>query len=290
MNDVQEILQARAAQFEEILQGYLPGGESVVAQAIRYSLADGGKRIRSTLVLAFCELFGEEPAKAAPFAATIFAVAIEMIHCYSLIHDDLPCMDDDDYRRGRLSCHRKFGEQAALLAGDALLAEAFGVAAQADCMAAISVLARAAGEAGMVGGQWMDLSYENIKMTRAQLEEMNRHKTGALLVAACELGCLAAEATEEQTAAALRYADHLGLLFQLTDDILDVTSAPEKLGKTPGKDNAAGKNTWVALLGIERAKMAAQELAVHARQEVAPFAGENELLYCLPGWLVGREY
>jgi len=285
MINVQKKLQAQATSFEETLRGYLPDGESVVAQAMRYSLADGGKRIRPALVMAFCALFGGEAEKATPFA-----VAIEMIHCYSLIHDDLPCMDDDDYRRGRLSCHRKFGEQAALLAGDALLAEAFGVAARADCMAAIAVLARAAGEPGMVGGQWLDLSHENVEMTRAQLDEMNRRKTGALIAAACELGCLAAGATVEQTEAARRYAGQLGLLFQLTDDVLDVTSASEQLGKTAGKDEVAGKNTWVALLGLERAKEAAQELAARARTEIAPFAGEDTLLFCLPGWLVGREY
>jgi len=285
MTDVQGVLKEQAERFEEMLRGFLPGGDGVVAQAMRYSLAGGGKRIRPILALEFCKLNGGDPAKAAPLAA-----AIEMIHCYSLIHDDLPCMDNDDLRRGRLSCHRMFGEQSALLAGDALLAEAFTVAAQADCMPAIVVLARAAGEQGMIGGQWIDLSHENKRMNRAQLEEMNQKKTGALISAACELGCLAAGAAPEKLQAARRYADALGLLFQLTDDILDVTSSPEVLGKSAGKDEAAGKNTWVSLLGLDRARAAAKELAALARHAIAPFAEEDELLFCLPQWLVEREY
>jgi len=289
MIDVNAILRENAARFEEMLQDYLPEGESVVAQAMRYSLAGGGKRIRPALAVAFCRLFGGDAAQ-----AKAFAVAIEMIHTYSLIHDDLPCMDDDDYRRGRLSCHRKFGEQAALLAGDALLTLAFEIIVEAELPAktrcsTIKILTRAAGEQGMIGGQWLDLSYENKKMTRARLEAMNRGKTGALLGAACELGCLAAGARKAQTAAALRYADALGLLFQLTDDVLDVTSSPEALGKSVGKDEAAGKNTWVSLLGLDRARAMSKELAFLAKQEIAPHAGEDELLFCLPDWLVERE-
>ena len=280
---IDAMLREYSERFEEILKGYLPDGDSTVARAMRYSLADGGKRIRPALVMAFCELFGEDAAQ-----AEAFAVAIEMVHTYSLIHDDLPCMDNDDYRRGRLSCHRKFGERAALLAGDALLTEAFEVAA--DSRAAVKIIAKAAGERGMIGGQWLDLSHEKKKMDRAQLEEMNRRKTGALLGAACALGCLAAGAGEAQTAAALRYADALGLLFQLTDDILDVTSVPETLGKSIGKDEAAGKNTWVSLLGLPQAKLLAKELSVLAQQEIVPYAGEDAFLCCLPDWLVGREY
>lgn len=290
MNEVNALLRDEAARFAKVLERYLPTGEDLVAEAVRYSMAEGGKRIRPILVKKFHELFGGAPGQ-----ADAFAVAVEMIHTYSLIHDDLPCMDDDDYRRGRLSCHRKFGERAALLAGDALLAQAFAVIAGAgECpplmrCRATALLAQAAGNDGMVGGQWLDLCYENREISRTQLEEMNRRKTGALLCAACGLGCLAAGADEAQTAAALGYADALGLLFQLTDDILDVTAVPETLGKTVGKDAAAGKSTWVSLLRLGRAQEAAKGFAVLARQEIAPYAGEDALLFRLPEWILKRE-
>jgi len=287
MIDVNAILRAESVRFEREYRRFLPSGESTVAQAMRYSLSGGGKRVRPALTMAFCELFGGAAAQAVPLA-----VAIEMVHCYSLIHDDLPCMDNDDYRRGRLSCHRQFGEQAALLAGDALLTQAFGVIAQARLSAeirckAVELLANAG--KGMIDGQWLDLSHENKTMTRAQLEQMNAGKTGALIATACELGCLAASTTEAQTRAARSYSAYLGLLFQLTDDILDVTSSPETLGKSIGKDAAAGKNTWVSLLGLAGAKRQASEFVAQAQREIAPFATEDHLLYCLPGWLEGRE-
>jgi len=285
MSDVKATLNAQAVRFEEKLQHFLPNGNSVIAQAMCYSLDGGGKRIRPVLAMAFCNVFGGDDASVIPYA-----VAIEMIHCYSLVHDDLPCMDNDDMRRGLPSCHKKFGENAALLAGDALLTEAFAVAAQGGDMAAIAILARAAGEQGMIGGQWLDLSHENKTITLAQLEEMNRGKTCALLRAACELGCLAAGASEEQTQAAQEYADALGLLFQLTDDILDVTSTAGQLGKSIGKDAAAGKNTWVSLLGLQQAKVHAKTLAGQAQQTIMPFVAQDDLLYHLPGWLLEREF
>ncbi|MCL2195654.1 MAG: polyprenyl synthetase family protein, partial [Oscillospiraceae bacterium] len=225
MNNVDVQLKEQAAQFERTLQRYLPGGESVVAQAMRYSLTGGGKRIRPVLVQAFCALFGGRAEDAAPLA-----VAIELVHCYSLVHDDLPCMDNDDMRRGRPACHKQFGEQTALLAGSAMLCEAFAVAGKHP--AAVEILVRAATD--MIEGQWQDLSYEGAEITRAQLEEMNTRKTGALLLAACELGCLAANVAPARMAAARAYAAHMGLLFQLTDDILDVTASSETLGKTAG--------------------------------------------------------
>ena len=289
--DVEACMRAFSEEFNQALPAYLPQGDDIVSQAMRYSMEGGGKRLRPALAAQFCGLWGAEAQVATPLA-----VALEMVHTYSLIHDDLPCMDDDDYRRGQLSCHRKFGEAAALLAGDALLTLAFEVVAGAEiypaelrCQAA-AVLARAAGVQGMVGGQWLDLSYENRKITRSALEEMNRRKTGALLGAACHLGCLAGGADEAQTAAALRYADSLGLLFQVTDDLLDAAGSREKTGKSAGKDKASGKSTWTALLGLVRAQAVVQELAELARQEIAPYTGEDHLLYCLSDWLAGREY
>ena len=280
--DFESVLNEQAARFEQVLQLYWPEDDTLVAQAMRYSLGGGGKRIRPVLTAAFCELFGGQPGQ-----ADAFAVAIEMVHTYSLIHDDLPLMDDDDYRRGRLSCHRQFGEQAALLAGDALLTQAFTVIAEAEqyppqtrCQAA-SLLAGTAGWTGMIFGQWLDLKYANLEITQAQLEEMNLRKTGALMRAACGLGCLAAGAGEEQAAAATRYANAVGLLFQVTDDILD--APPEKGGEAEGA-------SWVTLCGLAHAKQAAAELAAIARREIAPYAGEGHWLYDLPGWMEKRTY
>jgi geranylgeranyl pyrophosphate synthase len=276
MRDVQAALREYARAFEAALPRFLPRGGGPVSQAMRYAMEAGGKRLRPSLAMAFCDLFGGPSEHALPLAA-----AVEMVHCYSLIHDDLPCMDDDDFRRGRPSCHRRFGEAAALWAGDALLTEAFLCAAGAACPAetkceAISLLAKAAGVHGMIAGQQLDLAYENAPVTRAQLEDMNRKKTGALLSAACLLGCLAAGANEAQTAAAAVYADPLGLLFQLTDDLLDAGGEP-------------GKATWVSLLGLEGARAEAQSLAQSAREAIAPYAGPGHLLYDLPGWLTIRE-
>ena len=282
MPDVQAALRGYARIFEAALPDTLPRGKTPVEQAMRYSMEGGGKRIRPALVLSFCELFGGKTEQVLPLAVAMpFAVALEMIHCYSLIHDDLPCMDNDDYRRGQLSCHRKFGEAAALLAGDALLTLAFETIAGAEMYPAelrckaIALLARAAGTQGMIGGQWLDIQYERRKITRSQLEEMNRRKTGALLGAACELGCLAASADKIQTVAALAYAEHLGLLFQLTDDILDADEEP-------------GKATWVSLLGLEGAQTEARLLAQSAQKAIAPYAGKDHFLHDLPEWLILR--
>jgi len=197
-----------------------------------------------------------------------------MVHSYSLIHDDLPCMDDDDFRRGRPSCHKAFGEATALLAGDALLTEAFACIASSE---AARILSLAAGIHGMISGQQLDLAYENTPIARAQLEDMNRKKTGALLLAACDLGCLAAgiDHHDPKRHAADDYADSLGLLFQLTDDLLDADEEP-------------GKATWISVLGIEQAKAEAQSLAQKARDAIAPYAGPGHFLYDLPEWLILR--
>jgi len=275
MPDAQAALREYARVFEAALPRFLPRGVDPVSQAMRYGMENGGKRLRPALALAFCALFGGKEDRALPFAA-----AVEMVHGYSLIHDDLPCMDDDDLRRGRPSCHKRFGEATALLAGDALLTEAFACAANCDLpptvkCRAVSVLAKAAGAGGMVGGQQLDLLYETQPPTRAQLEEMNRKKTGALLSAACLLGCLAAGATIQQTLSAACYADALGLAFQITDDLLDAGEEP-------------GKATWVSLLGLDGARAAARDYALAAREAVAPHAGQGHFLYELPEWVTMR--
>lgn len=216
--------------------------------SMRYSLLAGGKRIRPVLVLEFCRVCGGQWEKALPFAA-----AVEMVHTYSLIHDDLPCMDNDDYRRGRLTNHKIFGEAGAVLAGDALLTAAFSTAASADAPAdvivkVIQILAEAAGENGMVGGQILDVNGENILLTEDDVHTIHRLKTGALISAACRMGAAAAGATVEQMEAARIYAEALGLAFQIRDDMLDVLGDAEKMGKATNMD--ANKNTFVSLYGV----------------------------------------
>jgi len=290
MSDVTSALRAYADKFEAALPDFLPGGDFPVEQAMRYSMENGGKRIRPALAMAFCELFGGKLEQAMPLA-----IAIEMVHCYSLIHDDLPCMDNDDFRRGKPSCHKQFGEATAVLAGDALLTEAFTCIVDNDLSAevkyqAVWLLSNAAGFRSMIGGQQLDLQYENTSATLVQLMEMNRKKTGALLLASCLLGCVVAGviSPEPKYYTAHAYADSLGLLFQLTDDILDVTGNQEVLGKTIGKDEAAGKSTWVSILGLEKARKTALEYAQKAREAIAPYAGPGHFLYELPGWLIVR--
>jgi len=205
-------------------------------------------------------------------------------------------MDNDDYRRGKPSCHKQFGEAIALLAGDALLTQAFTCIVDNELSSetkyqAVWLLSNAAGFHGMIGGQQLDLQYENTPATLFQLIEMNRKKTGALLHISCLLGCLVAGviSPDPKWYVVHAYADHLGVLFQLIDDILDVTGNQEALGKTVGKDEAAGKSTWVSLLGLEEAQKTAHELAQKARDAIVPYAKPGHFLHELPGWLITRE-
>lgn len=223
-------------------------------QAMRYSLLAGGKRVRPILVLEFCRICGGNWEDALPFAA-----ALEMVHTYSLIHDDLPCMDNDDYRRGRLTNHKVFGEANALLAGDALLTAAFETASNAAAdpwtiVRVIRILSEAVGENGMVGGQILDLAGEKIRLGAEEIHTIHALKTGALISAACRVGVAAAGAGEKQMQAARTYAEALGLAFQIRDDMLDVLGDAEKMGKATGMDG--NKNTFVSLYGVgECAKM-----------------------------------
>ncbi len=217
--------------------------------AMRYSLLAGGKRIRPVIVYAFCALCNGEWEKAAPFAA-----AVEMIHTYSLIHDDLPCMDNDDFRRGKPTNHKVYGEATAVLAGDALLTAAFERIADADLPAqtridAIKVLACCAGEKGMVGGQILDMESESRQCTQQDVIDIQSRKTGALIRAACQLGVLAGSGTADQLTAAGNFADNLGLAFQIRDDMLDVIGDASLLGKATGTDE--NKNTFVQLYGLD---------------------------------------
>jgi len=267
-------LDTRRREVDRVLEELLPrehGPAGTLARAMRYAVFGGGKRVRPLLALAACEAFsGEASTVLAP------ASALEMIHTYSLVHDDLPAMDDDDLRRGRPTTHRAFGEAEAILAGDALLTLAFEVLAThpaGDALAArradaVAIVARASGHAGMVGGQIADLEAEGSPSTRESLVWIHRHKTGALFSAAAELGALHGGASAAERLAMARFGHALGLAFQVQDDVLDRTADAASLGKTPGKDERSGKATYPALLGLEAARAEAKRLAEAAAAEI----------------------
>ena len=264
---------------------------SSAVNAMRYSLLSGGKRIRPILLLEFYSLFGGRAEGALNFAA-----AIEMIHTYSLIHDDLPCMDNDDMRRGKPSCHKAFGYDTALLAGDALLTHAFFAAANAADIPpervsrAISVLAQKAGIYGMVGGQVMDLDFEKNGANGEELTAMYIKKTSCLLEAAAMCGAVLAGADEETVKKTEEYAENLGLAFQITDDILDCTADEKTLGKPIGSDEKNGKTTFVTLLGLDGAKQKAALLTKKAEDILNGFSGDTSYLKELTEYLLNRNY
>lgn len=238
-------------------------------EAMKYSLFAGGKRLRPILSFEFCRMCCGEWERATPLAA-----AVEMIHTYSLIHDDLPCMDDDDFRRGRLTNHKVYGEAMAVLAGDALLTDAFCVASTAplegkNMADAVGVLSECAGSLGMVGGQVLDIFSEQRQCTESEILEVQSRKTGALINAACALGAIAGGATEEQYDAACRFAAALGLAFQIRDDMLDVIGTREEMGKTVGTDQT--KNTFVRLYGLERCEQLVRQYTDIALDAISIF-------------------
>lgn len=281
---------------EAALPQYLPPvtlQQGKVCEAMAYSLLDGGKRIRGCLTLAMCELCGGEVQSALPLAC-----AVEMVHAYSLIHDDLPCMDNDDLRRGKPSCHIKFGEGTALLAGDALLTHAFSAASDAyfngtlpaeTVLRCVNQLSRAAGVEGMIGGQVIDTAPEEAPMTPEQLEAMHSMKTGALIRSAAVLGCLAAGAPRDVVMQADLYAAKIGLAFQIVDDILDATEESEKLGKsTSDADN--NKTTYITLYGVEKAREMVRRLVLEADLAVKGTVLDDEMLYELADTLAKRHH
>lgn len=281
---------------EAALPQYLPPvtlPQGKVCEAMAYSLLDGGKRIRGCLTLAMCELCGGEVQSALPLAC-----AVEMVHAYSLIHDDLPCMDNDDLRRGKPSCHIKFGEGTALLAGDALLTHAFSAASDAyfngtlpaeTVLRCVNQLSRAAGVEGMIGGQVIDTVPEEAPMTPEQLEAMHSMKTGALIRSAAVLGCLAAGAPRDVVMQADLYAAKIGLAFQIVDDILDATEESEKLGKsTSDADN--NKTTYITLYGVEKAREMVRRLVLEADLAVKGTVLDDEMLYELADTLAKRHH
>lgn len=254
------------------------GEEDEVAKAMLYSLKNGGKRVRPMLVLEFCRVCGGDVE-----SALAFACAVEMVHTYSLIHDDLPCMDDDDFRRGQPSCHKKFGEATALLAGDGLLTLAFETVCSAKLDAekkvnAVMLLSSCAGYLGMIGGQTMDLQHEGQSISLDVLRKTDELKTGCLIRCACLLGCIAAGAGEEQCKAAEVYAEKIGLAFQVVDDLLDITSTTEQLGKPVGSDKENEKSTYPSLLGIAESAALADELTSQAVEALSVFGEEADFL------------
>lgn len=268
MKEFKAKLQAYAQQTEQQLDCWLPAQpDDRVTEAMRYSLLAGGKRLRAALALEFCAALSGDAMRAMPFAC-----ALEMVHAYSLIHDDLPCMDDDDMRRGKPSCHVAFGEATALLAGDGLLTKAFEVLGSAEGMSfsqisrAVLTLAKAAGHQGMIGGQRMDLENEGHEVPIERVKQTNRLKTGELIIAAVTLGCIAADADEQTLHLAQSYADNIGQAFQITDDILDCVGDQNELGKPIGSDSENNKTTYVSVYGIEEARRIAEEKVKAAQQ------------------------
>lgn len=269
---------AQTREYREYIESYLKNlyGEfrdqpqKPLYQAMEYSLLAGGKRLRPIFAFEFCRLCGGDWHTAAPFAA-----AVEMIHTYSLIHDDLPCMDNDDYRRGRLTNHKVFGEGMAVLAGDALLTDAFMVAAKArlpkpeDMATAVGILAECAGSLGMVGGQVLDIMSQERELSEQEVLAIQSRKTGALISAACSLGVIAGGGTEAQFDAACQFAAGLGLAFQIRDDMLDVIGTQAELGKATGVD--AEKNTFVRLYGLERCEELVRKYTDYAISALSAF-------------------
>ncbi len=273
---------------ETLCDAYLPAGRAI-CDAARYSLLGGGKRIRAVLTLAACELCtgSAEPA-------LDYACALEMLHCYSLIHDDLPCMDNDDFRRGRPSCHKQYGEATALLAADALVTAAFEVVANAPLSPAsraeaAAVLAKAGGARGMLYGQELDKRFETVKASESELLQLHAHKTGALIVAAVELGCAAAGETGAKREALRRYAAEIGLVFQIVDDMLDVTSTTQELGKPVGSDAENDKTTFITLYGLQGAGEKARTCNAAALAALEPLGENAEFLRILAQELLTRK-
>ena len=300
-----EELDARTAQAEEVLKKYLPkeeGYQKTVVEAMNYSLLAGGKRLRPILMRETFRLFGGEGDVVEPFMA-----ALEMVHTYSLVHDDLPCMDNDEYRRGRKTTHVVYGEGMAVLAGDGLLnyafetaVKAFGTSGDGEILGrtakALSVFAKKAGIYGMIGGQTADIEAEDREaggpeqpVTEELLLFIHEHKTAALIQSAMMTGAILAGAGEEEIRRIEKCAYNIGIAFQIQDDILDVTSSLEVLGKAVGSDEKNHKTTYVTLKGMEQAKRDVESLSGEAVDILASFSGRNEFLEELVRQLAGRE-
>ena len=292
-SDFKSALSENAAEVTKMLDDLLPvidTPEARVIEAMRYSSLEGGKRVRPFLVTQSAALFGVDRVSALRAAA-----AVEMVHCYSLVHDDLPAMDDDALRRGQPTCHIKFDDATAILAGDALLTMAFQVLAdpathtdpsvRADLVLALS---KAAGAHGMVGGQMMDIWAEENELNVAQITRLQRMKTGELIAVSAEAGAILGKASEDARAALHAYAHDIGLAFQIADDLLDVEGDAATVGKATGKDAGAGKATFVSLLGIEKARQQADMLSEQAAGHLEIFGEKGDLLKQMARFIVER--
>ncbi len=292
--DLKRYLIARQKEVDRALDRFLPKASVppvTLHKAMRYSLFAGGKRLRPVLCLAAAEACGGKSGAALPQAC-----AVECIHTYSLIHDDLPSMDNDDLRRGRATCHKVFGDGIAILAGDALLTIAFEIATHTKAVSRYDLrdifheITVAAGSRKLIAGQVADLEAEGRRITRAQLRSIHENKTAALLTASIRLGAMAANANAKQLAAATAFGRALGLAFQVIDDILDVTQTSEKLGKSAGKDVAAKKATYPAVIGLEKSRAEARRLTHQAHTALEPLGKKAVVLRALADYLLAREY
>lgn len=293
-SEFKDALGENAAKVSDVLDRLLPLNdtpESRVVEAMRYASLEGGKRVRPFLVTQSAALFGVDKNSALRTAA-----AVEMVHCYSLVHDDLPAMDDDDLRRGQPTCHIKFDEATAILAGDALLTKAFEVLAEPDTHSdprvradLVLALARASGAQGMVGGQMMDLWAEDNQLDVPQITRLQRMKTGELIAVSAEAGAILGKASEEARSALHAYTHDIGLAFQIADDLLDVEGDTETVGKATGKDADANKATFVSLLGVEKARQQAELLSEQAAGHLEIFGEKGDLLKQLARFIVERQ-
>lgn len=293
--NIKDYLQNRSALVDRALERWMPGEEVLprsLHQAMRYSVFAGGKRLRPILMIAACESLGGHAGQVLHAAC-----AMEMIHTYSLIHDDLPAMDNDDFRRGRPTNHKVYGEATAILAGDALLTEAFRILADAEAnrtvppatvIKVIELVARYAGSQGMVGGQVVDMESEGKEIDFPTLEYIHTHKTGGLILASVQVGALLGGANDSQVAAIKRFGGAAGLAFQIADDILDVVGDQQHLGKNVGSDQARGKATYPAQLGLDEARQRADELCEIAISALAPLGKSAEILQELARYIVNR--
>ena len=290
--DLKAYLDGVVAEVDAAMDGFLPGEDErpgAIHEAMRYCVFAGGKRLRPVLCLAAAEACGGDRAEALPAAC-----ALELMHTYSLVHDDLPCMDDDDLRRGRPTCHKVYGEGMAVLCGDALLTEAFIVLTKTkgterySVGAMVAELAETGGSRKLIGGQVLDLEGEGKTLSLEELVRIHEAKTAALLTSSVRLGAMSANATNDQLEALTRFGYALGLAFQVIDDILDVTQTTEALGKTAGKDQAVDKATYPAVIGLEASRLEAMRLTAEALGALETFGEKGKRLREIAGWMLGR--
>lgn len=295
--NIQKYLNTRKKIVDDALEKFLPKRgkyPSIIHKSIRYSVFAGGKRIRPILVLLSAETLGKSYKRVLPTAC-----AIELIHTYSLIHDDLPCMDNDDYRRGMLTNHKVFGESIATLSGDALLTHSFELISKnkeingvkpENVLKVINIISKACGTFGLIGGQVVDILSEGKKVSKSKLKYIHTHKTGALICASLQAGAILSDAKDKEYNALTKYGKNLGLLFQIVDDMLNVTGDAKKLGKSVGSDAKRKKITYPSLFGIKKSKEEIQKLREKAKREVSIFKTKKNLLCELVDFIIEREY